>query len=218
MTDQARPDLYLVSPPRLEPAAFAEQVERAFTGGPIACLQLWMPEAGRAELKDAARRLEPLARDNDCAFLLNGPAALAAELGCDGVHLDDPSPKAVKAAVATLGNAGIVGVSAGTSRHAAMEAAEAGASYVSFGPCFESPTKDLPAAPDALDALEWWAAMMEIPCVAVGGITPDRAAQVAATGCEFLCAVSAAWSDPAGPEAAVRAFHAALGAASKAGG
>lgn len=213
MTDPARPDLYLVSPPRFEPAGFADQVARAFAGGPIACLQLWMPDAGRADLKDVATRLEPLARENECAFVLNGPADLAAELGCDGVHLDDPAPKAVKAAVSILGNAGIVGVSAGTSRHAAIEAAEAGASYVSFGPCFDTPTKELSAAPDAFDALEWWAAMMEVPCVAVGGITPDRAAHVAASGCEFVCAVSAVWDDPAGPDAAVAAFHAAFEAA-----
>jgi thiamine-phosphate pyrophosphorylase len=210
VTRTSVPDLYLVSPPRLDPAAFADQVALAFEGGPVACLQLWMPDAGRAAVKEAARRIEPLAIDHDCAFVLNGPPELAADLGFDGIHLDDPAPKAVKAAVAKLGNAGIVGVSAGTSRHAAMEAAEAGASYVSFGPCFDTPTKDRPAAPDAIETLGWWASMMEVPCVAVGGITPERASGIAATGCEFICAVSAVWNHPEGPGAAVAAFHAAL--------
>ena len=210
MTDPVAPQLYLVSPPRFEPEAFAAQVRAALQGGPVACLQLWMPDATEDEIRTAATLVLAEVKSHDTAFLLNGNAKLAAYLGCDGVHLDTPDVKSVKAAKKILGDDAIVGVSCGTSRHTSMDVAEAGADYVYFGPIFDTGTKDLPAAAGALDTLTWWAEMMEVPCVAVGGLTPQNLASVLETRCEFICAVSAVWSHPNGPDAAVKAFHKAL--------
>lgn len=210
MTDRVEPQLYLVSPPRLEPAGFADQVRAALDAGPVSCVQLWLPDASDDDIRSAAKPLQAAVQDTDTAFVLNGHVKLAAYLGCDGVHLDQAGPKDIKAAKKTLGDDAIVGVSCGTSRHLSMEAAEAGADYVSFGPVFDTATKDLPADPAALATLEWWSEMMEVPCVAVGGITPDNVAQVLETRCEFVCAVSAVWNHDGGPGAAVRAFHAAM--------
>lgn len=210
MSDLIDPQLYLVSPPRFEPAGFANSVAEALAAGPVACVQLWMPDAPEADLRATATQLRDIVQGTDTAFLLNGNVELADELGCDGVHLDDPSPRLVKAARKRLAKDAIIGVSCGASRHAAMEAAEAGADYVSFGPVYDTATKDLPADPAALDALRWWAEMMEVPCVAVGGITPETASKVASTGCEFLCAVSSVWDNVDGPAAAVRSFTSAL--------
>lgn len=211
MSDVALPELYLVSPPRFELTAFADAVSAALSGGPVACVQLWMPDASHPDIQQAAELLCPIVQGNDTAFLLNGHMMLARELGCDGVHLDAPDSRAIAAARTTLGNDAIIGVSCGATRDAGMIAAEAGADYVSFGPVYDTATKGLPAAAYALDTLSWWAEMMEVPCVAVGGITPDNLAPVVETHCEFICAVSAIWDHPDGPEAAVRAFHAAIG-------
>lgn len=206
MSDLIDPQLYLVSPPRFEPAGFAASVAEALAAGPVACVQLWMPDATDTEIRPIAEQLRDIVQGAETAFLLNGHIELVDELGCDGVHLDASSPKEVKAARKRLAKDAIIGVSCAASRHAAMEAAEAGADYVSFGPVFDTSTKELPADPAALDTLRWWAEMMEIPCVAVGGITPENASNVASTGCEFLCAVSSVWSNVDGPAAAVRAF------------
>lgn len=202
--------LYLVTPPAIEPAAFAPLAEAALDAAPVACLQLWLPDADAAALGAAAGPLREIAQARDTAFVLNGDAALARRLGCDGVHLDDPDAGAVKAARRALGGDAIVGASCGASRHAAMTAAEAGADYVSFGPVFDSATKGLAADAGALETLQWWAEMMEVPCVAVGGLTPENAGRAAAAGADFVCAVSAVWDHPDGPAAAVRAFAAAL--------
>lgn len=212
MTGLVEPLLYLVSPPRIEPAGFADQVRAALAGGPVACVQLWLPGADDTEVRRAAQGLRPVLRDSDTAFVLNGHVTLAACLGCDGVHLDQAAPKDVKAAKEVLGGDAIVGVSCGASRHLSMDVSEAGADYVSFGPVFDTATKGLPADPAALGTLSWWAEMMEVPCVAVGGITPANVAHVVETRCEFVCAVSAVWNHPDGPEAAVRAFHMAFAA------
>lgn len=207
MTDEGLPQLYLVSPPRLVPAGFADQLRAALDGGPIACFQLWQPDASDDDIARLADILKPILDAAETAFVLNGNPALAKTLGLDGVHFDAASPKDIKQAKQTLGGDSIVGVSCYASRHLAMEAAEAGADYVSFGPVFDTETKQLAADPDALTCLTWWAEMMEVPCVAVGGITPETLPPVLQSGCEFLCVVSAIWNAPEGPEAAMRAFH-----------
>lgn len=209
MTDRVEPQLYLVSPP--QPAAdFADQVKAALDSGPVASFQLWLADEDEGEIRRLVSKLRPAVQDRDTAFILNGHVKLAAYLECDGVHLDKATPKDIKAARKTLGGDAIIGVSCGTSRHDAMEAAEAGADYVSFGPVYDTATKGLTAAAGALDALTWWAEMMEVPCVAVGGITPENAKPVLRTKCEFICAVSSVWNGPQGPADAVRAFAGVL--------
>jgi len=209
MTEPVETQLYLVSPPH--PAAgFADSVAAALDAGPVACFQLWLRDGSEANLRGMAEELRSVVQSRDVAFILNGHAALAAELGCDGVHFDQASPKEIKAARKALGEDAIIGVSCGTSRHEAMESAEAGADYISFGPVYDTSTKSLSAAPDALETLTWWAQMIEVPCVAVGGLTPDNVAPVLETQCEFVCAVSSVWDHPESPADAVRAFSEAV--------
>jgi thiamine-phosphate pyrophosphorylase len=93
------------------------------------------------------------------------------------------------------------------SRHLAMEAGEAGADYVSFGAFFESQTKVTSKRADP-ELLRWWSTLFELPVVAIGGITPDRAAPLVAAGADFIATSHAVWN---GDEmAAVSAFARAL--------
>jgi thiamine-phosphate pyrophosphorylase len=84
-----------------------------------------------------------------------------------------------------------------------MEAGEAGADYVAFGSFFPSQTKASEHRPD-LELLAWWQTLFEIPCVAIGGITPENCGPLATAGADFIAASGAVWN---GDEAeAVRAF------------
>ncbi|WP_163778518.1 thiamine phosphate synthase, partial [Proteus mirabilis] len=71
------------------------------------------------------------------------------------------------------------------SRHLAMEAAEGGADYVAFGAFFPTATKDAPIRAEA-EVLAIWQETMEIPCVAIGGITPQNCRPLVAAGADFL--------------------------------
>lgn len=146
----------------------------------------------------------PLAQSRGVAFMLDGNGGLAAELGCDGVHLD--RPEALAGARRLLGGARMIGVSAGDSRHVAIEAAEAEADYVSFGPFFPSTTKPAPALADAV-IVRWWSELMEVPCVAVGGMTPANSRPLVEAGADFVAASAGVWSHPDGSAAAVKAFN-----------
>ena len=86
-----------------------------------------------------------------------------------------------------------------------MEAGEAGADYVAFGAFYPDHDQTLHYRPDP-SILTWWSTLFEIPCVAIGGITPDNGRPLVEAGADFLAVCQAVWGadDPA---AAVRAFE-----------
>src|SRR5207302_2485913 len=108
---------------------------------------------------------------------------------------------------AAMGANRIVGVTCHDSRHIAIEAAEAGADYVAFGAFFATGTKNAKTRADP-ELLRWWADVMVVPCVAIGGITIDNCTPLIEAGADFLAVASGVWNHPAGPDVAVRAFNA----------
>jgi thiamine-phosphate pyrophosphorylase len=68
-----------------------------------------------------------------------------------------------------------------------MEAGEAGADYVAFGAFYPTVTKATEHVADPV-LLSWWTTVFEIPCVAIGGITPANAAPLVAAGADFVAA------------------------------
>jgi thiamine-phosphate pyrophosphorylase len=203
--------LYLVTPAALDPMRFRDALTQALDAGDVACVQLRLKDAGDDEIRRACGILLPVAQRRGVAFLLNDRPDLAAQAGCDGVHVgqqDAPYEEARR----LLGSDRIVGVTCHDSRHLAIEAAEAGADYVAFGAFFPTTTKPSRYRPSP-DLLAWWGEIMTVPTVAIGGITPVNCAPLVAAGADFLAVVSAVWDHPDGPGAAVRDFNRAIAAA-----
>jgi thiamine-phosphate pyrophosphorylase len=200
--------LYLVTPPALEPAAFADRLAAALDAGDVACVQLRLKGVSDDDVLRAAERLKPVAQSRDVAFLMNDRPDLALAAGCDGVHIGQEDAPYLEAR-RILGLGRIIGVTCHASRHLAIEAAEAGADYVAFGAFFPTGTKPVRhhATPEIL---EWWSTMMTVPCVAIGGITPENCGPIVAAGADFLAVVSAVWDHPEGPAAAVKPFMRAI--------
>jgi thiamine-phosphate pyrophosphorylase len=105
-----------------------------------------------------------------------------------------------------------MGVTCHNSRDLAMAAGEDGADYVAFGAFFPTTTKDAATRADP-EILEWWSELMEIPCVAIGGITAVNCAPLVRAGANFLAVVGAVWNHQDGPAAGVRAMNAAIATA-----
>src|SRR6185312_221894 len=160
--------LYLISPPRIAPNDFAGVLKDALKGGDVASFQLRLKDAGDDEIRRAADMLRPIVQANGTAFLLNDRPDLAAELGCDGVHVGQEDASYADAR-RLMGPDRIVGVTCHDSRHLAMEAAEAGADYVAFGAFFPTKTKEPKTQADP-ELLRAWSEATVIPCVAIGGI------------------------------------------------
>ena len=201
-------ELYLITPEKIILPEFKAVLTELVTEVPISCLQLRLPDLSLADFKEAVDTLAPIAWDKDIAVLLCDEADLVNELDLDGVHLEyDNSAKNVKAARKLIGEEKSLGVSCGSSKHEAMLAGESGADYVSFGPLFPSPTKGMPAEAGVEEALSWWAIMMELPCVAIGGLTTDNVQTALDTKAEFIAPLSGIWSAPEGPIAAAKTFY-----------
>jgi thiamine-phosphate pyrophosphorylase len=171
----------------------------------VACLQLRLKDVPDDEIRRATEILMPIAQHADAAFILNDRPDLAAELGCDGAHVGQEDATYADARAAVGKNA-IVGVTCHNSRHLAMEAAEAGADYVAFGAFFPTQTKE-PKTRAEIELIEWWAEVMTVPCVAIGGITVENAPSLIAAGADFVAVSAGVWNFPQGPAAAVKAFN-----------
>ncbi|MCZ6522610.1 MAG: thiamine phosphate synthase [Alphaproteobacteria bacterium] len=206
--------LYLITPPALEPRAFAGALEAALGAGDVACLQLRLKavddgtvDGGAVDdetVLRAAAELMPLCHARDVALIVNDRPDLAAAAGADGVHIGQQDADFASARQA-MGADAIVGVTCHDSRHLAMAAAEAGADYVAFGAFFESATK-APKSRTEPEILAWWSEIFEIPCVAIGGITVANCAPLVAAGADFLAVSAGVWDFAQGPAAAVAAF------------
>jgi thiamine-phosphate pyrophosphorylase len=203
--DDSHCRLYLITPPKLDARAFAETLERALDAGDVASLQLRLKDVSDDDIARATEILMPITQARDVAFLMNDRPDLAAELGCDGVHVgqEDATYEEARAAV---GPDRIVGVTCHASRHLAMEAAEAGADYVAFGAFFPTATKDAKTRAD-IEILAWWSELMVVPCVAIGGITVENARPLIEAGVDFIAVSSGVWNYAEGPAAAVKAFN-----------
>ena len=203
--------LYLITPPALDPDSFAPLLASALDAGDVACLQLRLKAVPDDVVRRAADVLRPIAQQRNVAFLMNDRPDLAAATGCDGVHIgqqDAPYREARR----LLGPDAIVGVTCHASRHLAMEAGEMGADYVAFGAFFATSTQEVQHQADP-EILSWWQELMEIPCVAIGGITPENCGTLVKAGADFVATSAAVWSHAGGPAAAVQAFNRAIAAA-----
>ncbi|MDP5278382.1 thiamine phosphate synthase [Sphingomonas sp. DG1-23] len=205
--DSRRPacQLYLVSPLDVT-GGFADRLARALDAGPVAAFQFRVKNVDQHEAAKLAEPLQRICGDRDVAFLVNDSISLAKRLGTDGVHLgqEDGDPREARA---VLGPSAQIGVTAHDSRHLAMEAGEAGADYVAFGAFYPTRTKEVRHRAEPV-LLSWWTTVFEIPCVAIGGITPENARPLIAAGADFLAVSGAVWG---GDEAAaIKAFEAVL--------
>jgi len=203
--------LYLVTPAELDPKEFRDRLAAALDAGDVAAVQLRLKDVDDDAIRRACDALRPVTQQRGVAFLLNDRPDLAAQTGCDGVHVGQQDTPYADAR-SLLGPDRIVGVTCHASRDLATDAAEAGADYVAFGAFFPTTTKVSGHRAD-LEILRWWAEIMTVPCVAIGGITPENCAPLVAAGADFLAVVSAVWNAPNGPAAAVRTFEKAIAAA-----
>jgi thiamine-phosphate pyrophosphorylase len=204
--------LYLVSPVGLANGAlaldrFGELLAEALDSGPVEAFLL-RTAGGEGRLDEATlqRQIEALLgplHARGVPLVLEQRVDLVAKLGCDGVHLR-ADRREVQAVRRTLGETAIIGAAAGSSRHAAMEAADAGADYVTFGLFDPEPR------PPEETLLAWWQELMEPPAVAMGGITLENARRLAEAGADFLALRNAVWNHEEGPAAALDAFRALL--------
>lgn len=197
------PQLYLITPPTAEPDSFPATLMAVLSTAEFSALLVARGSMDAATYATLAAAVVNVGQGAGCAVLVENDIALARRLGADGVHVTD-GPAALKAAVAALKPAMIVGAGNLHSRHDAMTAGEMDIDYVFFG------STDGQADAQAADLAEWWAQTFEVPAVLS---QPDATAESAnARGAEFLALSHSLWSATE-PARTMQAIAASLGVA-----
>jgi thiamine-phosphate pyrophosphorylase len=167
MPDQEKPQIYLISPPEIELQSFADLLGQILATCDIACFRLALSSTDEAEITRAADHLRAICHARDVAMVIDTHFRLVDRLGLDGCHLRDGA-KQVREVRKALGAEAIVGTDCGASRHAGMNAAEAGADYICFGPARDNGLGSGDVA--EFELFQWWSEMIEVPVVAAGGL------------------------------------------------
>jgi len=207
VTDAARaplPRLHLITDRRLVPS-LPDRVAaalRALPAGTVA-VHLREKELGGRALLDLARALRSACHAAGQLLLVNDRIDVAIAAGADGVQLPSAGVPVAEAR-RLLGPAALLGCSC-HSRADVEAALEGGASFATFSPIYDTPSKRPYGAPVGVEALRE-AARVGLPLVALGGIGPDRVQEVRAAGAVGVAAIRA-WLEGDDPAAAVRALR-----------
>ncbi|MES9992079.1 MAG: thiamine phosphate synthase [Candidatus Thiodiazotropha sp.] len=185
--------LYAITDSRLSPGAcLLQHVEAALLGG--AAVIQYRDKTGAASQRVAdAAALNSLCRDHEALLIINDDVELAAQVDADGVHLG-AHDSSLSFARKQLGKDAIIGISCYNRLDLAREAAACGADYVAFGRFFPSRIK-----PNAVQAhselLTAAKAELELPLVAIGGITPENGAPLITAGADMLAVIQGVFGE-----------------------
>jgi len=190
MSDDSKPQLYLISPPQLELSVFSETLAAILDAREVACMRLSLASKDEDTIARTADVLREICHARDVAIVIETHFRMVERLGLDGCHLTDGA-KSLRVVRKDLGSDAIIGCFGGTSRHNGMTAGEAGADYVSFGPVSAGALGDGSIA--EADLFRWWSEMIEVPVVAEGGLT-RALVETLSPVTDFLAVGSEIWS------------------------
>jgi thiamine-phosphate pyrophosphorylase len=186
MRDARLHGVYAITDPVLCGAQLSEKVLAAIEGG-IRILQYRNKQASRDIQHEEATSLLALCRQHDVLFIINDDVELANDVDADGVHLGQKDLALIEARE-HLGKNKIIGISCNNRLDYALAAQHLGADYVAFGRFFPSHTK--PQAPQAeIGLLQRARTELQLPVVAIGGITPDNGRQLIEAGADMLAVI-----------------------------
>jgi len=183
--------------------ALLEAVAAVLRGG--ARIIQYRDKTTRPQRREEAVALRRLCNEHDALLIINDDVQLAADVSADGVHLGREDI-ALDKARANLGKEAIIGVSCYNQMSRAQRLVQAGADYVAFGSFFNSPTK-----PEAISAdiglITAAKRALQVPVVAIGGITPENGAALVNAGADALAVITGVFAQT-DPEQAARRYAA----------
>ncbi|MFC3074395.1 thiamine phosphate synthase [Shinella pollutisoli] len=199
--------LVLILPEGEDIAQRAAMLEGALKGGDVASVILPQYGLDDGQFQKHAETLVPIVQKAGAAALVAGDTRVAGRAKADGIHVAggiEELAETVEKFTPRL----IVGGGNATDRHKALEIGEVQPDYVFFGRIGGDIKPE--AHPKNLALGEWWASMIEIPCIVLGGTDPQSALSVAETGAEFVALDRAVFADPAQAPHVVAAVNALL--------
>jgi thiamine-phosphate pyrophosphorylase len=174
MADTERPQITLITPPALDLEVFPDLLARVLDSVDIACVRLALAGKDEDMIMRAADACRLVSHARDVAIVIENHLLMVERLGLDGVHLTDGA-RQVRYVRKELGPDAIVGAFCGVTRHDGMNAGEAGADYIAFGPVGATPLGN--GEQVEFDLFEWWSQVIEVPVIAEGALTTELVAK-----------------------------------------
>jgi thiamine-phosphate pyrophosphorylase len=192
--------LVLIVPNEADAERQAKLLSQALSGGDVASVMVPQYELDDQAFQKRAEALVQIIQDAGAAAIIYGDSRVAGRAKADGLHMDG-SLEELGEAIEKFTPKLIVGAGGAAERHAALEIGELRPDYIFFGR-FDGDIKP-EAHPKNVALAEWWASMIEIPCIAMGGTSVESVVVVAESGAEFVALRSAVFEAEGGPAAAV---------------
>lgn len=188
--------IVLIAPPGVS----AQSITAAFEGGDVASLIL--PENGmdEASFQALAEEIVPVAQAAGVAVIIAGDTRIAGRVQADGIHVEVGKAELAE----TIGHFQakmMVGTGGAKTRDDALELGELRPDYIFFGR-FGYDNKPEPH-PRNLSLGQFWADVIQIPCIVMAGSDLASVTAVAATGAEFVALSSAVFAEGVDPKTAV---------------
>ena len=184
--------IVLIAPPGSPLADFDRRFAAALAGGDVASILLPAYDLDEAAFQAFAERVVPIAQENGVAAVIAGDSRIAGRVRADGIHVDGRKAQLADV-IDRMQDKMMVGAGGAKTRDDALELGEARPDYLFFGRFGYDNT---PAPhPRNLNLGRWWAEMIEIPCIVLGGSAIESVGPVAATGAEFVALSSAVFAD-----------------------
>jgi thiamine-phosphate pyrophosphorylase len=174
MADQDRPQITLITPAAIDLDLFPDRLAAVLDSADIACVRLALAGKDEDMIQRAADACRLVSHARDVAIVIENHVLMVERLGLDGVHLTDGA-RQVRKIRKDLGSDAIVGAFCGVTRHEGMNAAEAGADYVAFGPIGTTPLGN--GEQVEFDTIEWWSQVIEVPVITEGALTAELVAK-----------------------------------------
>jgi len=199
--------LVLIVPEGDDAAAIAKQLEEALSGGDVA--SVIVPQYGLDDqaFQKRAEQLVEIIQVAGAAALIAGDTRVAGRVKADGLHMTGAIGD-LEDAISKFSPKLIVGAGGASDRHQALEVGEHRPDYIFFGKLDGDIKPE--AHPKNVALGEWWASMVEIPCIVMGGTDGASALVVAESGAEFVALRTAVFSSSEGPAKAVATINAIL--------
>ncbi|ACP26571.1 thiamine-phosphate pyrophosphorylase [Sinorhizobium fredii NGR234] len=199
--------LVLIAPDMPDLAERSKVLADALKGGDVASVIVPQYGLNETDFQKHAEALVPVIQKAGAAALIEGDTRVAGRSKADGLHIAagaDVLGEAIERHTPKM----IVGGGNATDRHHALEIGELRPDYVFFGRTDGDIKPE--AHPKNLALAEWWASMIEIPCIVMGGTDPQSALAVAETGAEFVALRLAVFAEPGQAPSVVAAVNALL--------
>lgn len=199
-TTPQRCRIVLIAPRAASADELVKQLGNALSGGDVASVLLPAYDADETLFQTIAEAVVPVVQKAGAAAIIVGNTQIAGRVKADGLHIEGPVAD-IAANVARFSPKMIVGTGNIKNRHTALEIGEAQPDYVLFGKIGADNKPE--AHPRNIELADWWASMIEIPCIIQAGNTLDSITDAVLTGAEFI-ALGAAIFDGSDPASAVK--------------